>query len=95
MGPRAVTPAEQRAAVLGRDGRCVWPGCVFRLSSINPLECAHLKHRGMGGGASRNDPENAVMLCKFHHDVFDGRQGQAKTSTELSRMLATVVGLAT
>ncbi len=89
-----MTPGEQRVLVLARDGRCVWPGCVFEISTINPLECAHLKHRGMGGGESRNNPENAVILCKLHHDVLDGRQGYAKTSTELGRMLASVVGLA-
>jgi hypothetical protein len=88
-----MTPSEQRAAVEARDGHCVWPGCDFEISRINPLECAHLKHRGMGGSKHRNEPENAVLLCKAHHDILDGRQGMAKTSVELSRMLAIVVGI--
>ncbi len=34
--------------------------------------------KGMGG-ANRNisdDPMNVCMLCKEHHDIFDGRQRQ-------------------
>lgn len=88
-----MTPAEQRRAVEARDQSCRWPGCPFLINSINPLECAHLKHRGMGGDEDANEPENGVLLCKLHHDIFDGRQGRGKASTEISRMLATVVGL--
>lgn len=89
-----MTPSEMRAAVLARDGyRCSWPGCDYQLTQVNPLECAHLVHRQMGGGEDRNHPDNGVMLCKLHHDVFDGRQGAGKTQTEIRRMLAAVAGI--
>lgn len=90
-----MTPGEMRDHVFRRDGHvCQWPGCDIEISPINPLECAHLNHRGMGGNVKANHPSNGVALCKFHHDVFDGRQGQGKTRTELAGMLKAVVGLA-
>ena len=54
--------------------KCEWPGC----NSKKWLEMAHLIAKGMGG-ANRNisdDPMNVCMLCKEHHDIFDGRQRQ-------------------
>lgn len=89
-----MTPGELRAQVFERDGyRCKWPGCDIEVSPINPLECAHLNHRGMGGYQGANTEDNAVALCKFHHDILDGRQGQGKLRYELCGMLKTVVGL--
>lgn len=88
-----MTPAELRPIVYERDGGCVWPGCTLLLTQGNPLEMAHLRHRGMGGSKTANTPDNAVMLCRWHHDVFDGRQGQGKTRVELALMLATVAGV--
>jgi hypothetical protein len=62
---------------------CEWPGC----NSKKWLEMAHLKAKGMGG-ANRDisdDPMNVCMLCKHHHDIFDGRQqvGSQREYTEL------------
>lgn len=89
-----MTPAELRSIVFARDGhRCTWPGCDFEISYLNPLVLAHLTHRGMGGGESRNTEDNAVTLCTLHHDVLDGRQGRGKARVELNRMLKTVVGI--
>lgn len=88
-----MTPAELRVVVLSRDGGCTWPGCTLLLTATNPLQCAHLRHRGMGGSKTANTPDNAVALCAFHHDIFDGRQGQGKTRTELAHMLKAVVGV--
>lgn len=85
-----MTPSELRAYVLARDKRCVWPGCLWRITEINPLQCAHLDHRGMGGAPDRNTPDNAVTLCRIHHDVFDGRQGQGKARAEIAVMLRAV-----
>jgi hypothetical protein len=87
-----MTPGELREKVLARDRHCVWPGCVFEVSGVNPLECAHLTHRGMGGAEDRNNLANAVALCKMHHDVLDGRQGLAKTRAELVAMLRATHG---
>ena len=88
-----MTPRELRAYVLERDGKCVWPGCVYEQSGVNPLECAHLIHRQMGGGPTRNVPDNAVTLCKIHHDVFDGRKGPWGSRWELAMMLRAVCKL--
>ena len=85
-----MTPSELRAYVLERDGRCVWPGCRYEVSGVNPLQSAHLVHRGMGGSSERNTPENAVTLCRIHHDVFDGRLGVTSLRRELADMLRTV-----
>lgn len=89
-----MTPAELRSLVFERDGySCVWPSCTLLLTEANPLQLAHLNHRGMGGSKHANTLDNAVALCAFHHDVFDGRQGQGKTRTELAHMLRVVVGI--
>lgn len=90
-----MTPSEMRAEVFERDGyRCQWPGCTLLLTESNPLQLAHIRHRGMGGSESANTPGNGVALCAFHHDIFDGRQGQGKTRTEIAAMLRAVVGIA-
>lgn len=89
-----MTPAELRPLVFERDShRCVWPGCTLLLTESNPLQLAHLTHRGMGGSKHANTVDNAVALCAWHHDIFDGRQGQGKLRYELCGMLKTVVGL--
>lgn len=51
--------------------RCEWAGC----SEGRWLEVAHLEARGMGGKRPNiDDPANLAVLCKFHHDVYDGRE---------------------
>lgn len=69
-----MTPGELRELLVERHGeRCQWPTCPSLLSSINPLELAHLTHRGMGGSKHANTPDNAALLCRKHHDILDGR----------------------
>jgi hypothetical protein len=52
-------------------GRCEWANC----SSSKWLELAHIKDIGMGGNKNRKfDIQNVAMLCKWHHDIYDGRQ---------------------
>lgn len=80
--------------MFARDGGCVWPSCTLLLTDFNPLELAHLEHRGMGGSKAANSEDNAVALCRFHHSIFDGRDGPGKTHTELAHMLRAVVGIA-
>lgn len=87
-----------REQVFRRDSwRCVWPGCGYgtgaEMGDIVLLQLAHLHHRGMGGSREANTPENCVTLCRFHHDIFDGRDGSANTKRELAVMLRTVAGI--
>lgn len=53
--------SELRAEVFERDGGCVWPSCTLDTSN-NPLQLAHLQHRGMGGSQSRNTADNLGTL---------------------------------
>lgn len=77
-----------RNQVFLRDGyTCKWPGCTYELTPTNPLQLAHLKHRGMGGRTSVNTETDTLTLCRLHHDIFDGRSGVAKLRYELETML--------
>ena len=54
------------------NNRCEWPDC----HNVNyKLEMAHILGIGMGGRnkVDKYDPNNVVILCKLHHDIFDGR----------------------
>ena len=58
--------AMQRAS-----GKCEWPYC----NDNKWLELAHIQGIGMGGNPKRKfDINNVCILCKHHHDVYDGRQ---------------------
>jgi len=50
---------------------CEWPNC----GNTNWLELAHILGIGMGGRdkASKYDINNVAMLCKRHHDIYDGK----------------------
>ena len=53
------------------NNRCEWPTCI---NYDQKLEMAHLVDIGMGGSKTRKyDIENVAMLCKLHHDLYDGR----------------------
>jgi hypothetical protein len=86
-----------RDAAMMRDGGCCWPGCRLPRTDAwgyenNPLEMAHLTHRGMGGSKYANRLENVAMLCKTHHDALDGRTALGTLRFELNEMLRFVVG---
>lgn len=49
-------------------GRCEWSSCGEWGSDM-----AHLDGRGMGGSAQRDRLDNVAFLCRFHHDLLDGR----------------------
>ena len=53
------------------NNRCEWADC----NNYNQrLEMAHLVDIGMGGSKTRKyDIDNVAMLCKLHHDLYDGR----------------------
>ena len=63
---------EMRLIALDRaNHRCEWPECI---NYDQRLELAHLKDIGMGGNPTRKyDIDNVAMLCKLHHDIYDGR----------------------
>jgi hypothetical protein len=80
--------SELRADALERDGGCRWPGCDYAIDEFaNPLQMAHLTHRGMGGGTERNRLDNVIMLCSTHHNCLDGRTGLGTLRLELNAML--------
>ena len=79
-----------RHEVFERDGyECKWPGCGSDIGfppATNPLEMAHLVHRGMGGSKERNTLDGCITLCRYHHSIFDGRDGSSNTKRELAVM---------
>ena len=52
--------------------QCEWANC----NDTKWLELAHLVGIGMGGMNNKlsNNLNNVMMLCKFHHDMYDGRE---------------------
>ena len=59
-----------REYVLERSsGHCEFPLCPQPFQ-----EMAHLLHRGMGGGPSRNTRGNVLGLCRDHHRRYDSGQ---------------------
>lgn len=51
---------------------CEWAECT---NTDQKLEMAHILGIGMGGRNKKEkyDPDNVAMLCKLHHDIYDGR----------------------
>lgn len=51
--------------------KCEWANC----NDGKWLELAHLVGIGMGGMNNKvsNDLNNVMMMCKYHHDMYDGR----------------------
>lgn len=47
-------------------------------SCAGPLECCHVRGRGMGGGRRKDTPENMFIACRKHHAEYDGA-GQSKS----------------
>ena len=86
--------AELRESAMERDGGCRWPGCIYAIDGFtNPLQMAHIKHRGMGGSKSRNIPENCAWLCERHHDVLDGRTALGTLRWELNELMRYVISI--
>ena len=79
---------ELREQVFARDGyQCVWPGCNGR----HDLQLAHLTHRGMGGNPKTNTADNTCCLCRFHHDILDGRTVKSRRF-EVAELLRAYLG---
>jgi 5-methylcytosine-specific restriction endonuclease McrA len=56
-------------AILARQG----PLCLISDCGKPWTEKAHIWPSGMGGQPSTYRPDNLVGLCRYCHDVFDGR----------------------
>ena len=83
MKPRAERRSVLRARTVERDGpMCVWPGCPFPHEHM-----AHIRGVGMGGRPDADRLENVAMLCRFHHDLLDGRT-HAGLRREVGMLLA-------
>ena len=54
------------------DYKCEWADCN---NTDQRLEMAHILGIGMGGRnkTEKYDIDNVAMLCKLHHDIYDGR----------------------
>lgn len=65
-----------------QGSRCAMPGCTD--SWTDP---AHIEGSGSGGRRSTYSIENMVGLCRYHHDVFDGRDlaGRQRMLRDLMR----------
>lgn len=82
-----MTPAELREVVFARaHGICEWPPCNDPAQVL-----AHLTHRGMGGGKSRNTEDNAAAMCERHHDILDGRTALGTLRWELNELMRHVI----
>ncbi len=69
-----------RAVCVERDGYCRYGGKAGdQIACAGPSEWAHLgdktraKTRGMAPEA-RHTTRDSLMLCKAHHDAYDGRR---------------------
>lgn len=67
-------------------GLCEWPKC-----GKHGEEMAHLQHRQMGGSRKVNTIDNVAWLCKFHHDLLDGRTSMDRF--ELRTLLNVYLGV--
>lgn len=84
-GTGKINKSALREEALKRSGyQCEWHGCTDRTW----LEMAHITAIGMGGKNRNisNEMWNVAILCKRHHDIFDGRQ-QAGSQKELQMLL--------
>jgi len=72
-----------REQAMERAGyKCEWAEC----NDGGWLELAHIHGIGMGGNKKRKfDINNVAILCKWHHDIYDGRQssGHSKAYRDL------------
>ena len=65
--------SELREQALERANyKCEWAYCD---NTHIRLELAHIQAIGMGGSKKRKfDIDNVCILCKHHHDIYDGRR---------------------
>jgi hypothetical protein len=59
-----------RIYLIERHGhRCCWP---VTCTSTDSIQLAHLSSRGAHPDL-KYDINNLLLLCKYHHDILDGR----------------------
>ena len=71
--------------------KCEWADCD---NTHIRLEMAHLVGIGMGGRNkdTKYDINNVAMLCKQHHDIYDGRI-QSLAKKEYRKLLTAYLNL--
>jgi len=83
---------ESRLAVWDRaEGKCEWCGRTAW------LQLAHITHRKLGGrhgvmATAIHDSRNMVLLCRYHHDIFDNRMSAPELREKMCSALKTRVG---
>lgn len=80
--------SQLRADVLDRDQGCIWPA-----DHDGPLELVHLRHRGMGGTTTHNNERDCVIMCRFHHAIYDGRTVGATARSEWAQLFRHLAGI--
>lgn len=85
------TRSELRIQALARDGRCVWCAVTGQKTDRSDvLESAHLRGIGAGGRKSGDTLENLITLCRWHHDLLDGRSHSSQRF-EVAGLLAHII----
>ena len=66
--------------------KCEWVDC----NESRWLELAHIKDIGMGGRDAKIKYEfdNVCILCKYHHDIYDGRNTKGTKRAMISLLKA-------
>lgn len=70
---------EFQLVVIGRDGRCMWPGgCGHSVSSFNNLQ----GHHGIARRIKkfRHDLRNGITLCLRHHNKAEANPAEWRMS---------------
>lgn len=76
-----ITPELAREVWERAEGKCEWVENGTRCNSTGDwrgLQNAHIIHRKMGGRHGKmkaviDNKDNILLLCAYHHDLFDGR----------------------
>ena len=68
------------------NSQCEWAYC----NDNKWLELAHIKDIGMGGRDAKIKYEfdNVCILCKYHHDIYDGRNTKGTKRAMISLLKA-------
>ncbi|GAB3030951.1 HNH endonuclease signature motif containing protein [Parafrigoribacterium mesophilum] len=63
--PERIFTAQQRRAIILRDGQCCTPGCTM------PGALSEIHHVDPAGSGGPTHTDNGMVLCWFHHRMLD------------------------